>query len=127
MYGGGRRLKGRWFHGEEGEVFGEIPAAVVWGAVVLAGIIVVVILVSLLTSGDEESEDVRGADIIDPDVPVDLRQLAVLYRIDRKLRAVHLLAILLLIGWLLSCLAVSIGLALGPTVLFSDVLRRLLR
>jgi hypothetical protein len=99
----------------------------VWGAIILAGVVTVVILVSLLSSRNEEGEDVEGVDVIDPEVPVEIRQLVVLYRIDRKLRVIHLVAILALVGWLLSCLAVAIGLALGPTVLLSELLRSLLR
>lgn len=98
----------------------------VWGTILLAGAVAVLILVSLLSSDEEETADVKGVDIIDEEVPVEVRQLVVLYRIDRKLRVVHLVAILALVGWLLTCLAVAVGLALGPTLLLSELLRRLL-
>jgi hypothetical protein len=108
-------------------VLGELSRSVlVWGAIVLAALVAVVILVSLLSSDEEEAEEMSGVNVIDDEVPVEVRQLAVLYRIDRKLRVVHLVAILALVGWLLTCLAMAIGLALGPTVLLSELLRRLL-
>ena len=111
-------------------MIGELSTNVlVWGAVILAAVIAVVIFVSLLSAGEEDAgdpADLQGVDVIDAEVPVEIRQLVVLYRIDRKLRVIHFVAILVLVGWLLTCLAGAIGLALGPTVLLSDLLRRLL-
>lgn len=106
---------------------GDVSAVVVWMALALAGAVAVVILVSLFSSGDEESDDKAGGEPTGEDAPVAVQQLIVLNRIDRKLRALHVAAILTLVGWLFACLALAIGLALGPSVLVSDLLRRMLQ
>lgn len=105
-------------------MIGDLSAnLLVWAAIVLTGVVAVVILVVLLSSDSEQTEPGDGLEV---ELPVEMRQLAVLERIDRKLRVVHLVAILALVGWLFSCLAVAIGLAIGPVVLLGDLLRRLL-
>lgn len=105
-----------------------VPVWVVWGVIAIAGGIAVYILVLLLSAPDP-AEDMIAPDgeSADSEAPIDLRQLEVLYRIDRKLKAVHLVAILALVGWLITCLVLAVALALGPSVMVTDLLRRLLR
>ncbi|MGC9523634.1 MAG: hypothetical protein ACP5HG_17390 [Anaerolineae bacterium] len=81
-------------------------------AIGLTVVVAVLILIYLLT----RNPPAPGVEDAVEMTPLETRAMARLRSIDNKLTAVNIVAILTLIGWLLTCIVVALSLAFGESV-----------